>query len=151
MTPVTLLAWQITHSAVRGVTAAVSASGAMRPRLLGVSVRTWMAPCSSSPLSTRMTALCSAWEQITSSPSHSMPRIAVLIASVQLGKKMTFSGAGAPKASASSSRHLWITRPPHRDRLCPERPGLPPSFCSVPAMARTTMGGLGNEVAALSR
>ena len=72
-------------------------------------------------------------------------------ASVQLPVKITRSGRSKPSSSAASSRQALTTRPAHRDSRCPLRPGLAPSFSSVPAMARATCGGLGKLVAALSK
>ena len=70
-----------------------------------------MSPRLTKRSSGRMTALCSPWEQMTSSPLWSIPVMAIFSDSVQLRVKITRSGLDTPSREAAASRHFSTVRP----------------------------------------
>ena len=72
-------------------------------------------------------------------------------ASVAFFVKTMCEGSGAWKSSARSSRVLRTVLPAWMDFAWPDLPGLPPPRRIAALIARGTLDGLGQDVAALSR
>ena len=60
-------------------------------------------------------------------------------------------GSSIPKRAARASRALKITLPAKMERLCPDRPGLPPVSRRHKSTARIVASGFGHGVVALSK
>ena len=74
-----------------------------------------------------------------------------VIASVALGVRIMRSGDSAPIMEARRARRVSIMRDAAIAMRWDERPGLAPSSARKRAMAWPTAGGLGQDVAALSK
>jgi len=94
--------------------------------------------------------LCSIEVVTTWSPGRRSPLIAWFSAAVAFSVKMNRELSRASKRTARRSRASKRSRAERIERMWPERPGLPARRIAE-ATASAVPGGLGSDVAALSR
>ena len=114
-------------------------------------MRSKATPCFASWVSGRMTALCSIAETSTWSPGRSAPRSSMFSPQVLPGVKITCDGSAKPNSAQSRCRRRRVTSSACCAASYEPRFTDAPTSSTYSRMRAPTVGGLGNEVAALSR